>query len=139
MGDHRAEVRRDPPDEAGRELERRRGEVEIAERRALGRDAVPARRDADGALAGDPEHEVDEVAASAEKHRVVLDVAAPAVGDLVEPAVEVVAVEGVDGSEASPLALLACETKEWSASEHEVRREHEFGVLRDDASQLPHL
>src|SRR5205823_7056440 len=96
--------------------------------RALRRDPVTGCGHAHRALARDPEHEVDEVDAAAEHHGVPADVTAPAVRDLVQPSVEVVAVERIDAAEGAAFAFAAEETVEGRRSQHEVRGKPQLGV-----------
>ena len=139
MGVDGPEVRRDPPDQPRGELVRRGDEVVVAKRRLLRRDPVAGRGDAGRALAGDPEHQVDDVDAAAEHHGVVLDAAAPAFRDLVQAAVEVIAVEGVELPEAASARLLAGEAVERRGAQDEVRGEDEARSLCERVRELARL
>ena len=99
MGMHAAKIGADARDQARLELERRRAEIVVAETRSSGADAVARRAGPLRPLAGEPEHEVDEVDAAAQDDRIVRHAAAPALADLVQPAVQIVAVEGIQRTE----------------------------------------
>ena len=87
MAVYAAEVRGNAPCHPAFKMQRCGGEVVVIERAAVGAYAVSRCRHAMRSLSRKPSNQVYQMYAAAQHHRVIIDLAAPLLGDFMQPSI----------------------------------------------------